>query len=158
MRMIYATLIALSLFVGSSVGSSAATIAEIAVHNPDFSTLVTALKAAGLVGVLNEQGHYTVFAPTNEAFAALPKGTLASLLKSKNRGKLKAILLYHVLGKRVPAGAIPAGTINVATLNGKTIRVDKGYYGVRVNGSHVTTADVMASNGVIHVIDGVLLP
>ena len=158
MRTIAAMLIALGLVMGSSVSGSAATIAQIASKNPDFTTLVTALKATGLVGVLNGQGHYTVFAPTNEAFAALPEGTVANLLKAKNRGKLKAILLYHVLGKRVPASAIPHGTSKVATLNGKSVRVHKGHFGVRVNGSHVTTADIMASNGVIHVIDGVLLP
>ena len=158
MRLISALFITAAVFAGSITSSAAATIAQIASKNSDFSTLVTALKAAGLVDVLNGKGHFTVFAPTNEAFAALPKGTVATLLKPQNRGKLKSILLYHVLAKRVPAGAIPHGTTVVATLNGQSVRIHKGMSGVRVNTAHVTTADLMASNGVIHVIDHVLLP
>ena len=95
------------------------TIAQIASRDQHFSTLVAALKAAGLVDALNGKGNFMVFAPTNDAFAALPKGTVATLLKPKNRGKLTSSLLYHVLAKRVPAAAIPQDTINVATLNGK---------------------------------------
>jgi uncharacterized surface protein with fasciclin (FAS1) repeats len=159
MRLITATLVALGLMIGSASPSLARpTIAQIASKNPNFTTLVTALKATGLVGVLNGRGAYTVFAPTNDAFAALPEGTVASLLKPKNRGKLKSILLYHVLGKRISAGAIPRGVTHVATLNGKSVRVRKGHSGVSVNGARVTSADIHASNGVIHVIDGVLLP
>jgi len=159
MRLITSTLVALSLMVASAVPSLARpSIAQIASQNPNFSTLVTALKAAGLVGVLNGRGSYTVFAPTNDAFAALPDATVASLLKPKNRGKLKSILLYHVLGKRIPAAAIPRGVTQVATLNGKSVRVRKGHSGVSVNGARVTTADIHASNGVIHVINRVLLP
>ena len=159
MRLIAALLVAVGLVAGTASPSLAKpTIAKIAAGNPAFSTLVAALKATGLVGVLNGRGNYTVFAPTNDAFAALPAGTVANLLKPKNRGKLKSILLYHVLGKRVPASAIPHGTTRVATLNGKSVRIHKGLFGVRVNGNSVTTADIGASNGVIHVIDGVLLP
>jgi len=158
MRILSAVVVAVALFAGSASSGFASTIAGVASSNPHFSTLVTALKAAGLVGVLSDKGHYTVFAPTNEAFAELPAGTVASLLKPRNRGKLKAILLYHVLGKTVTAGAIPRGVTHVGTLNGQTVRVRKNRSGVSVNDAHVTTADIMASNGVIHVIDKVLLP
>jgi uncharacterized surface protein with fasciclin (FAS1) repeats len=159
MRFVTAMLIALGLLAGSvGQGQAAPSIAQIASKNKDFSTLVVALKAAGLVGVLNGRGTYTVFAPTNDAFDRLPEGTVANLLKPRNRAKLKAVLLYHVIGKRIPARAIPHGVTHVKTLNGKSIRVRKNSSGVRVNGSRVTTADIHASNGVIHVIDGVLIP
>jgi uncharacterized surface protein with fasciclin (FAS1) repeats len=159
MRLIAATLVALGLVLGSASPSLARqTIAQIASKNPDFSTLVTALKTAGLVGVLNGRGAYTVFAPTNNAFAALPDGTVASLLQRKNRGKLRSILLYHVVGKTIPSAAIPRGVTHVKTVNGKSVRVRNGLFGIRVNSARVTAADIRASNGVIHVIDSVLLP
>jgi uncharacterized surface protein with fasciclin (FAS1) repeats len=158
MRLISALLVTFGLMAASVAPGQAATIAQIASKNGNFSTLVTALKAAGLVGVLNGRGNFTVFAPTNDAFDALPEGTVANLLRPKNRGKLKAVLLYHVLGKRIPASAIPHGVTHVPTLNGKSVRVRKSIFGVRVNGNRVTTADIHASNGVIHVINGVLIP
>ncbi len=158
MRFLTAITLAVGLMVGAMTPSHAATIAQIASKNGNFSTLVAALKAAGLVGVLNGRGHYTVFAPTNDAFAALPAGTVANLLKPRNRGKLKSVLLYHVVGKRIPAAAIPRGVTHVPTVNGKSVRVRNGAFGVRVNNARVTTADIRASNGVIHVIDRVLIP
>ena len=158
MRFIATALVALGLVLGTATASTANTIAQIASSNGNFSTLVAALKAANLVGVLNGPGNFTVFAPTNAAFDALPAGTVATLLKPQNRGKLKSILLYHVIGKRIPAAAIPHGTTRVATLNGKSVRVRKNAHGVSVNGASVTTADIHATNGVIHVIDAVLLP
>ncbi len=137
------------------------TIAEIASANPDFSTLVTAVKAAGLVDTLNGTGPYTVFAPTNAAFAALPAGTVETLLKPENKATLTKILTYHVVaGKKMAADIMPGtlttaqgGTITVSTENGKVILTDgKG------GKATVTKTDIEASNGVIHVIDAVLQP
>jgi uncharacterized surface protein with fasciclin (FAS1) repeats len=123
-----------------------------------FKTLIAAAKAAGLAGTLANTNGITVFAPTDAAFARLPVGTVESLLKPKNRGKLRAILAYHVIGKRVAAKDVPRTRTHVATLNGKSVSVRRSAFGVRVNGARVIAADVNASNGVIHVIDRVLLP
>ncbi|MEO1695463.1 MAG: fasciclin domain-containing protein [Pseudomonadota bacterium] len=123
-----------------------------------FKTLIAAAKAAGLARVLSRRRGLTVFAPTDAAFAKLGKRTLRSLLRPRNRHKLRRILLYHVLGRRVPAGKIPAGRTHVKTLAGKTVRLRKSRRGVRVNRSNVIKANVRASNGIIHVIDRVLLP
>ncbi len=137
------------------------TITEIAAANPDFSTLVTAVKAAGLADTLNGPGPYTVFAPTNAAFAALPAGTVETLLKPENKATLTKILTYHVVaGKNMAADIMPGtlttaegGTITVSTENGKVILTDgKG------GKATVTKTDIEASNGVIHVIDAVLQP
>lgn len=142
----------------SAASAMAGTIVQEAQKAGQFNTLIAAAKAAGLAGVLNSPGHYTVFAPTDAAFAKLPKGTVEDLLKPKNKHKLRAILLYHVLGKRVYSKDLPHGTIHAKTLNGKSLRVRKSAHGVRVNRARVIAADVKASNGVIHVIDRVLLP
>lgn len=162
MRCLNVLLLSLGLLTAAIHPSAAAvprdTIAGIAIKSGHFKTLVAALKATGLSAVLNSPGAYTVFAPTDTAFDQLPAGTVASLLKPSSRGKLKAILLYHVVGKIISASAIPYGITHVPTLNGKTVRVRKSHSGVRVNGAAVTTADIRASNGVIHVIDAVLLP
>ena len=159
MRILASIALILGLAAGlASPASARQTIAQIASGNSNFSTLVAALKATHLAGVLNAPGKYTVFAPTNAAFDALPEGTVANLLKLRNLGKLKAILLYHVVGKRIPAAAIPTGVTRVATLNGKSVHVRKNAHGVSVNAARVTMADLHASNGVIHVIDSVLLP
>ena len=133
------------------------TIVAVAAANPDFSTLVTAVKAAGLVDTLNSKGPFTVFAPTNEAFAKLPAGTVDNLLKPENKEKLAAILTYHVVAGKVTAAQV-VKLKSAATVNGKevTIKADSG--GVTVNDAKVSATDVMASNGVIHVIDTVLLP
>ena len=129
-------------------------ITEIAAMNAQFSTLVGALQATGLDEVLDGEGEFTVFAPTNDAFAALPEGTLESL----SQEQLSAILLYHSLGAEVMSGQLEAEQ-TVQTLNGEDIFVTAGNSGVTVNGiASVTTADIEARNGVIHVIDNVILP
>jgi transforming growth factor-beta-induced protein len=134
----------------------AGTIVEIAAGNPAFSTLVTAVKAAGLAETLSGNGPFTVFAPTNEAFAALPKGTLEKLLKPENRDLLKKVLTYHVVSGDLMAKDLRSG--NVTTVAGSTIAVKVQNGKVSVNNSNVVKADVDAKNGVIHVIDKVLLP
>src|SRR6056297_2369716 len=137
-------------------------IVDIAASNPDFSTLVTAVQAAGLVDTLKSDGPFTVFAPTNAAFAALPEGTLDMLLLPENKDKLTQILTYHVVPGAVTSDQLEGQRVTVATVEGSTVHIDGrgGKYGtgVRVNGANVTTADIIASNGVIHVIDKVLLP
>ncbi|MEQ3710907.1 MAG: fasciclin domain-containing protein [Tateyamaria sp.] len=137
-------------------------IVDIAAGNPDFSTLVAAVQAAGLVDTLKSDGPFTVFAPTNAAFAALPAGTLDSLLLPENKDTLTSILTYHVVPGQVTAGDVLGTRQNVATVNGATVDVNgqagKLGTGVKVNDANVTTADIFATNGVIHVIDKVLLP
>ena len=132
-------------------------IVEVAASNGSFNTLVAAVTAADLVDALKGDGPLTVFAPTGEAFAALPAGTVENLLKPENIEQLQAILLYHVVPGQVMSTDL-SGTINAATLEGATIEIVANDDGVTVNGANVVAADVMASNGVIHVIDAVLLP
>jgi uncharacterized surface protein with fasciclin (FAS1) repeats len=133
-------------------------IVATAVKAGSFKTLTAAVKAAGLVEALQGTGPFTVFAPTDEAFAALPKGTLESLLEPQNRERLAAILKFHVVSGRVYADAAAAGA-KVATLQGAEIRPRKDEQGnVLVQGARVVRADIEAANGVIHVIDKVLLP
>ncbi|MEC9188842.1 MAG: fasciclin domain-containing protein [Planctomycetota bacterium] len=133
------------------------TIVEIAAGAEDFSTLVAAVKAAELVDVLSSKGPFTVFAPTNEAFAKLPKGTVESLLKPENKDKLIAVLKYHVVpGKvmakdvvKVDSAKTAQGSSVTVTVEGKTVKVDN---------ATVVKTDIEASNGVIHVIDTVIIP
>jgi uncharacterized surface protein with fasciclin (FAS1) repeats len=132
-------------------------IVDTAVAAGSFKTLAAALTAADLVGALKGAGPFTVFAPTDEAFAKLPAGTLDSLLKPENKEKLKGILLYHVVSGKIMAADIK-GSASPATLQGATIAVKAAGGGVTVNGAKVVSADVGASNGVIHVIDAVILP
>jgi uncharacterized surface protein with fasciclin (FAS1) repeats len=131
-------------------------IVAVASSAGSFKTLVAAVKAAGLVETLQGKGPFTVFAPTDEAFAKLPPGTVEDLLKPENKDKLVAILTYHVVPGKVMAADVK--TMMVKTVNGKelSIKVDDGK--VTVNGAKVIKTDVAASNGVIHVIDTVLLP
>ena len=143
--------------------SAAATqnIVQIASSNVDFSTLVTAVKAAGLVDTLSGAGPFTVFAPTNEAFALLPAGTLDMLLKPENKATLASILTYHVIAGSVYAKDVKAGT--VTTVNGAkfTVSIDNGSVFLtddKGNKAKIVTTDIAASNGVIHVINAVLLP
>ena len=134
-------------------------IVDTAVGAGQFTTLVAAVQAAGLVETLKGPGPFTVFAPTDAAFAALPAGTVEDLLKPENKAKLTAILTFHVLPAEVMSSAIGATATDVATVEGKTVKVDGSTAGkVMVNDATVVTADVDASNGVIHVIDKVLLP
>ena len=132
-------------------------IVDIAASNDDFSTLVAAVQAAGLVETLKGDGPFTVFAPTNDAFAKLPAGTVDSLLLPENKDQLVAVLTYHVVPGAVTSDQLAGQRLNVATVQGGTVHVD-GTNGVKVNKSNVTAADIIATNGVIHVIDSVLLP
>lgn len=132
-------------------------IVDVAAGAGSFNTLVAAVKAADLVDALKGDGPLTVFAPTDEAFAALPDGTLDSLLLPENKETLKGILLYHVVAGKVMSADL-SGTVNAETLQGESIEIVASSSGVTVNGANVTAADVAASNGVIHVIDAVLLP
>jgi len=133
----------------------AADIVDTAVAAGSFNTLVTAVKAAGLVKTLKGKGPYTVFAPNDAAFAKLPPGTVESFLK--NKAKLATILKYHVVPGRVKAADVAGKSLQVKTAAGLPVNVD-GTFGVRVNDAHVIQPDIEASNGVIHVIDTVLLP
>ena len=128
-----------------------------AAANEQFSTLVTAVKAAGLVETLKSKGPFTVFAPTNDAFAALPKGTVENLLKPENKNKLAAILKHHVVSGKVMASDVSGKKFSQATVNGTKINID-GLSGVTVSGAKVISADLVTTNGVIHVINKVLLP
>ena len=132
-------------------------IVDTAVSAGSFSTLVAAVKAAGLVDTLKGPGPFTVFAPTDEAFAKLPAGTVESLLKEENRDKLVAILTYHVVPGKVRSGDIAGKTADVKTVQGQELNVN-AMNGVRVNEANVISADIESSNGVIHVIDTVVIP
>ena len=132
-------------------------IVDVAASNPNFKTLVAAVKAAGLVDTLKGKGPFTVFAPTDAAFAKLPKRTLQSLLRPENKQKLAGILTYHVVPGKVASSSIAGKRTTVKTVEGGSLKVD-GRHGVKINTARVTSADIAASNGVIHVIDKVLLP
>lgn len=132
-------------------------VVETAAANPDFSTLTTAINAAGLAETLKGKGPFTVFAPTNEAFKKLPEGTLNDLLKPESKEKLKSVLTYHV----VPGKVMAVNVLELSeakTFNGKEvdIKVEGGV--VHINDAKVTQTDIQCANGVIHVIDSVLLP
>jgi uncharacterized surface protein with fasciclin (FAS1) repeats len=155
--------LAIAAFVGATFAPSALaadapkeTIVGIAAGNKDFSTLVAAVKAAGLVDTLNGDGPFTVFAPTNEAFAKLPAGTVEDLLKPENKAKLTAILTYHVVAGKVLAADVKTG--KVKTVQGGELDVKVADGGVTVDGAKVVKTDILGKNGVIHVIDSVVLP
>ena len=150
-------------------GKDAATIVGVAASNENFSTLVAAVKAADLVGTLNSEGPFTVFAPTNEAFAKLPAGTVETLLKTENKGTLTSILTYHVVaGKFMAADVVKAikdnnGKFVITTVNGEklTAHIMDGkvmLMDAKGNSSTIVLTDVDASNGVIHAIDSVVMP
>ena len=133
------------------------TVVEIAAGNKDFSTLVAAVKAAGLAETLSGKGPFTVLAPTNAAFEKLPKGTVEDLLKPENKQKLIAVLTYHV----VPGKVLAADVVKLdkaKTVQGQELKIVAGKDGVKVDNATVVKTDIMAKNGVIHVIDSVLLP
>ena len=132
-------------------------IVDTAVAAGSFQTLAKALQAADLVDSLKGPGPFTVFAPTDEAFAKLPAGTLEELLKPENKNKLRAILTYHVVAGDFPAAKVIT-LASAKTLNGKDVKITASDGKVMVNNAHVVKADVAASNGVIHVIDTVILP
>jgi uncharacterized surface protein with fasciclin (FAS1) repeats len=140
--------------IAMAAANAAGTIVEVASGNKDFSTLVAAVKAAGLVETLNSKGPFTVFAPTNAAFDKLPPGTVDALLKDP--AKLKAILTYHVVPGQVMAKDVKPGAAKTA--NGQSMMIAAKDGKVMVDAATVTATDVKASNGVIHVIDTVILP
>ena len=160
--------IAMTLVISKNVIAQG-TIVDVAVENEDFSTLVTALKAADLVGALQGEGPFTVFAPTNDAFAKLDSNTLSSLLEAKNQKALANILTYHVIsGKLTATDVVSAlesgnGSVDLTALNGQVINVmqkDGKIWLKDLNGnySEIVATDVMGSNGVIHVINTVVMP
>ena len=132
-------------------------IVDLAVGTDALSTLVAAVKAGGLVDVLKGEGPFTVFAPTNAAFEALPAGTLEDLLKPENKEKLVSILTYHVVPGKVMAGDLSDG-MKATTVQGAAATVSLSDAGAMIENAKVVTADVQASNGVVHVIDKVILP
>ena len=154
LKSVLAGFVSAALMSGAALAQAPGTIVDVAVANGNFKTLVAAVKAAGLAETLSSKGPFTVFAPTDAAFAKLPAGTVDALLK--DIPKLKAILTYHVVSGAVMAKDVKTGM--VPTVNGQSLDVKADAMGVTVNGAKVTTADVKASNGVIHVIDTVLLP
>lgn len=131
-------------------------VVETAMGNEDFSTLVAAVKAAGLAETLSGEGPFTIFAPTNAAFEKLPEGTVASLLKPENKDKLVAILTYHVVPGKVMAADVK--TMMAPTVEGTEASVKVTEDGVMVDKAKVVATDIVATNGVIHVIDSVLIP
>lgn len=156
--MIRTTLLALTAAAAFATPSFAADkdIVDTAVAAGSFTTLVAAVQAAGLVDTLKGEGPFTVFAPTDDAFAALPAGTVDDLLKPENKDKLTAILTYHVVPGKVMSSDLSNG-MKAATVQGSEVTImTEG--GVKVNDANVTTADITATNGVIHVIDAVIMP
>lgn len=149
-------LASLALCVGLNAVVSAKTVVDIAVGSSDHTTLVAAVKAAGLAETLSGAGPFTIFAPTNAAFAKLPAGTVESLLLPENKAKLVAILSYHVVPAKVMAADVKSG--EAPTVNGKKLNLKVGANGVMVNQAKVTATDLVGSNGVIHVVDTVILP
>lgn len=157
--------VALAAFLIAPIGLStvqAANIVETAQGAGTFGTLLAAATAAGLADALATTDHITVFAPTDEAFAALPAGTVESLLKPENKDQLIAVLTLHVLPRVLASNQLPGPAIHVKTLNtGEMLAVTKSASGVTVaasNTANVVSADIKADNGIIHVIDAVLLP
>ena len=132
-------------------------IVDTAVAAGSFTTLVAAVQAAGLVETLKGAGPFTVFAPSDDAFAALPAGTVDELVKPENKEKLTAILLLHVLPGAIKSTDVAGKQLDATTAGGNTVHVD-GTDGVTVDGAKVVTADIACSNGIIHVIDAVILP
>ena len=132
-------------------------IVDTAISAKSFNTLVTALKAAELVDVLRGEGPFTVFAPTDDAFAKLPAGTLENLLRPENKAKLQSILTYHVVpGRYMAADVVKMNSAK--TVNGQTFTISESYGNAMVDNAKIIKTDVEASNGVIHVIDSVILP
>ena len=133
-------------------------IVDTAVHAEIFGTLAAALSAANLIDVLKGNGPFTVFAPSDEAFSKLPGGTVENLLKPENMDQLVAVLTYHVVPGKVLSTDIMMGSNSVATVQGSSVTIMKSYDAVKINQATVVMADIEATNGVIHIIDEVLLP
>lgn len=141
----------------SSVKSQSKDIVDLAAGNDNLKTLVAAVKAGGLVDVLKSDGPFTVFAPTDQAFAALPEGTLESLLKPENKDQLASILKYHVVAGKVKSSDLSNGQ-KAATVQGEKVGVSIKNGKVKIDDAQVIMADVEAKNGIVHVIDKVILP
>ena len=154
---IRASCIALPMVYASGI-AAAADIVETASEAGSFQTLLTAAEAAGLVETLKSEGPFTVFAPTDEAFAKLPEGTVEDLLKPENQDQLKAILTYHVVPGKTMSSDIAGKELEVETVQGETIAIDASDGTVMVDDATVVQADIETDNGVIHVIDTVLMP
>lgn len=152
-----ATAVATSLAFGV-VTAKAADIVDTAVSAGSFNTLVAAVQAAGLVDTLKGPGPFTVFAPTDEAFAKLPAGTVEDLLKPENKDKLVAVLTYHVVPGKVMAADIAGKETMAKTVQGSEAKIVANDSGVTIDSAKVITPDVAADNGVIHVIDTVIMP
>jgi uncharacterized surface protein with fasciclin (FAS1) repeats len=146
-----------AIALAASTQAYAADIVDTAVSAGSFKTLVAAVQAAGLVDTLKGAGPFTVFAPTDEAFAKLPAGTVEDLLKPENKDKLAAILTYHVVSGKVMAADVAGKETMAKSVQGSEIKVN-GMDGVMVDGAKVVQADIAADNGVIHVIDTVIMP
>lgn len=155
-KIVFGAFIAL-LTLTATVKAQSKDIVDLAVGNDNLKTLVAAVKAAGLVDVLKGDGPFTVFAPSDAAFAALPKGTLEMLLKPENKDKLVAILTYHVVSGKVMSKDLSDGQ-KAATVQGEKVSVSISGGTVKINDAKVIAADVKAKNGVVHVIDKVILP
>lgn len=154
---IRASCIALPMVYASGI-AAAADIVETASEAGSFQTLLTAAEAAGLVDTLKSEGPFTVFAPTDEAFAKLPEGTVEDLLKPENQDQLKAILTYHVVPGKTMSSDLAGKQVEVESVEGSAISIDATGDDVMVGDATVTQADVEADNGVIHVIDEVIQP
>ncbi|NBW96911.1 MAG: fasciclin domain-containing protein [Planctomycetia bacterium] len=152
-----ALVVALGRIGTAGCGTCDKSVVENAAADASFSTLVAAVKAAGLAETLSGPGPFTVFAPTNEAFAKLPKGTVEDLLKPENKDKLVAILTYHVVPGTVKAKDV-VGLSEAKTVNGKAAKVTVKDGTVMIDGAKVVKTDIVSKNGVIHVIDAVILP
>ena len=148
---------ALAMTTPMFAGGHSKDIVDTAVGAGSFTTLVAAVQAAGLVDVLKSDGPFTVFAPSDAGFEALPSGTVETLLKPENKEQLVNILTYHVLPGKVMSGDIAGKSLEVTMVNGGTAKIN-ATYSVKIDGANVVTADIEASNGVIHVIDAVILP
>lgn len=157
MKSAFATLVAVGLTVGAVRAADEKDIVDTAVSAGQFKTLVTAVKAAGLVETLKGNGPFTVFAPTDDAFAKLPPGTVEELLKPENKEKLTAILTYHVVPGKVTAADVMKLS-EAKTVQGGKVKVEIVGGKVKIDGAEVVKADIMTKNGVIHVIDQVILP
>ena len=156
-NLLCATAITISLSYTAFAGGHSKDIVDTAVGAGSFQTLVAAVTAADLVDVLKGDGPFTVFAPVDDAFKALPEGTLETLLKPENKDQLVGILTYHVLAGKVMAADIAGKTLEITMVNGTTAQID-ATDGVKIDGATVIQADIETSNGVIHVIDAVILP
>ena len=156
-RILSAAPISIVMSTTAFAGAMKKDIVDTAVDAGSFNTLVAAVKAAGLVDTLKGDGPFTVFAPTDAAFAKLPAGTVEMLLKPENKAKLVAMLTYHVVPGKVMSGDITGKKLEAKTVQGSSVSIN-ATKGVMVDGASVTSADIETSNGVIHVIDTVIQP